>query len=124
MRVGKLFLKKGNVRIDAEKLTSLAFFHPDILNQTDSDVDKTNCSSASKKNSLFVREKKVKIETKLEPRQKGTLKPTEGKIEIQSQATVKKFRKVPLTRSHERDEDGYLISNDLTDYMLVKCRIC
>ena len=71
-----------------------------------------------------MREKKVKAETKLEPRQKVTLKSTEGKIDIQSRATIKMFRKVPLTRSHERDEDGYLISNDLTDYMLVKCRIC
>ena len=71
-----------------------------------------------------MREKKEKAESKLEPRQKVTLKSTEGKIDIQSRATVQMFRKVPLTRSHERDEDGYLISNDLTDYMLVKCRIC
>ena len=71
-----------------------------------------------------MREKKVKAETKLEPRQKVTLKSIEGKTDIQSRATVKMFRKVPLTRSHARDEDGYLISNDLADYMLVECRIC
>ena len=71
-----------------------------------------------------MREKKVKAETKLEPRQKVTLKSTEEKIDIESRATVKMFRKVPLTRLHARDEDGYLISNDLADYMLVECRIC
>ena len=71
-----------------------------------------------------MREKKVKAETKLEPRQKVTLKSIEGKIDIQSRATVNMFRKVPLTRLHARDKDGYLISNDLADYMLVECRIC
>ena len=71
-----------------------------------------------------MRDKKVKAETKLEPRQKVTLKSTEEKIDIESRATVKMFRKVPLTRLHARDEDGYLISNDLADYMLVECRIC
>ena len=71
-----------------------------------------------------MREKKVKAETKLEPRQKVTLKSIGGKIDIESRATVKMFRKVPLTRLHARDENGYLISNDLADYMLVKCRIC
>ena len=71
-----------------------------------------------------MREKIDKAETKLEPRQKVTLKSTESNIDIQSRATVKMFRKVPLTRSHARDEDGYLISKDLADYMLVECRIC
>ena len=71
-----------------------------------------------------MRDKKVKAETKLEPRQKVTLKSIEGKIDIQSRATVNMFRKVPLTRLRARDEDGYLISNDLADYMLVECRIC
>ena len=51
-------------------------------------------------------------------------KPFEAKFDPQSRKTVHDFSTGYLERVQERDEDGYLISNDLADYMLVECQIC
>ena len=52
------------------------------------------------------------------------LKPFEAKFDPQSRRTVQHFSNGHLERVQEKDEDGYLISNDLADYMLVECQIC
>ena len=51
-------------------------------------------------------------------------KPFEAKFDPESQRTAQEFSNGHLKRMQKRDEDGHLISNDLADYMLVKCRIC
>ena len=52
------------------------------------------------------------------------LKPFEAKFDPQSRRTVQCYSNGDLERVQDRDEDGYLISNDLADYMLVECQIC
>ena len=52
------------------------------------------------------------------------LKPFEAKFDPQSRRTVQCYSNGELERVQDRDEDGYLISNDLADYMLVECQIC
>ena len=59
------------------------------------------------------------------PKKKATKrKPFEAKFDLESQRTAQEFSNGHLKRMQKRDEDGHLISNDLADYMLVKCQLC